>query len=426
MPEDLWGLTGGAAVARIKAVVGRYPVCRRGAPARMIAPEFFWRQQMNEQKPSAGILIVEDDPNVGSYLLRTLETSGYRVAMVGTAEDGLARAMSGAYDIILTDINLPGMAGLALLSKVKSMIPSCDVIVMTGDPSLENAVKSINEGAYDFLIKPFSIDTLFFTLKRCLEKRSLSAELQAVKAYREELASAYSQLKSLDRMKYAFLSTVAHEIRTPLTAIVMGMTFLEDGESGVIPPEIVAGMKKGAAKLEGTITELLAYASMQGEKEPANYEKVDVQEITAKAVSETSAKAAELGITVEEKYPSARAAVPGDADRLLLAVKSLIKNAILFNKPQGRVLVEVQDAPKSVNVRVEDTGAGIPAEHLRSIYDPFYQVADYITRTVGGLGLGLAVIKQVAESHKGRVTVSSEVGRGSVFTLMLPKQDCKL
>ena len=379
---------------------------------------------MNEQKPAAGILVVEDDPNVASFLRRSLEAAGYKAALAGTAEEGLARAMSGTYDIILTDINLPGMAGLELLSKVKSLLPSCDVILMTGDPSLEKAVKAINNGAYDFLIKPFSADTLTFTLNRCLEKRSLSKELRAVKAYKEELSSAYSQLKSLDRMKYAFLSTVAHEIRTPLSCILIGMAYLEDGKGSGLPPEIMEGMKKGAEQLEGTITELLAYASMQGEKEPAGYEPVDVAQTAKKAVLEMSDLAGQLGITVEASYPPEPAMIAGDGDRILLALKSLIKNAILFNTPKGSVLVEVKDAPESVSVRVADTGPGIPTEKLGSIYDPFYQVADYLTRTVGGLGLGLAVIKQVAEAHKGSVTVSSELGKGSLFTFSLPKKAC--
>lgn len=377
---------------------------------------------MNEKKQTC-ILVVEDDPAVAKALLRSLEGAGYCTTVAGTAEDGLARAASGAYDIILTDINLPGMAGLELLSKVKSLIPACDVIIMTGDPSLEKAMKAIKDGAYDFLIKPFSDETLFFTLNRCLEKRGLSVELAALKAYQEELAAAYSQLKSLDRMKDAFLSVVGHELRTPLTIIVGGLEFMNDPEKSGMPPEIAGSIKKSAAKLEELIEEILAYTSVRGgEKIPISYAPIAITGIVKKAVEELSARAGQLGITVETKFPPAQAVIQGDGARLLLAVKNLVKNAILFNKPQGHVLVEVEDTPKSVNVRVEDTGPGIPAENFQDIYDPFYQVADYLTREVGGLGLGLAIIKQVAESHKGLIKVSSVQGKGSVFTMLLPKE----
>jgi signal transduction histidine kinase len=378
-------------------------------------------------KKHAGILVVEDDPMLARILLRSLEGAGYGATVVGTAEDGLARARTGAYDIILTDINLPGMEGLELLSKVKGLTPACDVIIMTGDPSMEKAVEAIKCGAYDFLIKPFSEETLLFTLNRCLEKRGLSVELAALKAYQEELAAAYSQLKSLDRMKDAFLSVVGHELKTPLTVIVGGLAFMNDPEKSGMPPEIADAIRKGAVKLEEIIEEILAYTSVRGgEKKPVSYAPVVITEIVNKAVQELSARAGQLGITVETKFPAAQAVIPGDGARLLLAVKNLVKNAILFNKPQGHVLVEVEDTPKSVNVRVEDTGPGIPAENLKDIYDPFYQVADYCTREVGGLGLGLAIIKQVTESHKGRIEVSSVQGKGSVFTMRLPKEGCSL
>jgi len=315
------------------------------------------------------------------------------------------------------------MAGLELLSKIKSLTLACDVIIMTGDPSLESAIKAIQEGAYDFLIKPFSNETLLFTLNRCLEKRGLSVELAALKAYQEELAAAYSQLKSLDRMKDAFLSVVGHELKTPLTVIVGGLGFMNDPEKSGMPAEIVDAIKKSAEKLEELIEEILAYTGVRGgEKKPVSYAPVVIIEIVKKAVEELSARAGQLGITVETKFPPAQVVIQGDGARLLLAVKNLVKNAILFNKPQGHVLVEVEDTPKSVNVRVEDTGPGIPAENLKDIYDPFYQVADYCTREVGGLGLGLAIIKQVAESHKGRIEVTSVQGKGSVFTMILPKE----
>jgi len=220
---------------------------------------------------------------MAGFLLRALEAAGRGVLAVGTAEEGLTLAKSGSYDIVLTDINPPGMAGLELLSKIKILLPSCDVIIMTGGPSLESAVKAVNSGAYDFLIKPFSADALYFTLKRCLEKRSLSVE-------------------------------------------------------------------------------------------PA-------------------------------------------------AEKNLVKNAVLFNKPQGRVVVTVEDTPKCADVRVEDTGHGIPAEKLQPVCDPSYQVADYFTREIGGLGL--AIIKQVAEPTKGASTFPAWRARAASLRCSCQKNDAR-
>ncbi|KKT91440.1 MAG: Response regulator receiver sensor signal transduction histidine kinase [Parcubacteria group bacterium GW2011_GWF2_45_11] len=379
---------------------------------------------MNDIKPAPRVLIVDDDDDLSKVLLRSLRVEGYEAVGSSTAEEALALAMSGTYEIILTDINLPGMEGLALLAKIKNLIPSCDVIMMTGDPTLENAVKAMGAGAYDFLIKPFSNETLFFTLKRCIEKRSLSSEMQTIKAYQEELSSAYSQLKSLDRMKDSFLSTIGHELKTPLTPIIGGLELLAAGTDRAIPPEIINGMRRGAARLEEIIDDLLAYAGMKSEKEPSQCGPAAIMEIVQRAVEEILPKASELGIVIRAEYPSTKAVVSGDRGRIFLAVKSLIRNAVFFNRPQGSVCVEVRETPTGVSIRVEDTGEGIPQEYLKSIYDPFYQVADYLTRKRGGLGLGLAIVKQAAESHKGHVKVSSIPGKGSVFTLILPKDGC--
>jgi signal transduction histidine kinase len=372
----------------------------------------------------ASILIVEDDEGIAGFLRRALTASGYGAAAAPSAEDGLEMAVSGKYDVVLADINLPGMGGLALLEKVKALLPGCDVIMMTGDPSMEKTLRAIKAGAYDFLIKPVSPETLLFVLERCLEKQSLSAEIRAIKSYRDELAAAYSQLKALDRMKEAFLSTIGHELRTPLTPIIGGLALMNASPGAPPPPGLLENMDKSAARLKGIIQELIDYARLGAEPSPADCAPVDMAEAAREAADAVRVEAAELGVKVEVSGARS-AAVTGDRERLFQAVRHLVRNGVLFNKPGGLVRVEVSDRGGEVAVRVSDNGEGIPKERLDAVYEPFYQAADYLTRKVGGLGLGLALIKRAAESHRGRVEVASEPGRGSVFTLVLPKTGCR-
>lgn len=371
----------------------------------------------------ASILIVEDDEGLAGFLCRALGASGYGTASAASAEDGLAMAVTGKYDIVLADINLPGMGGLALLEKVKALVPACDVIMMTGDPSMEKTLRAIKAGAYDFLIKPLSAETLLFVLERCLEKRSLSAEIRAIKSYRDELDAAYSQLRALDRMKEAFLSTIGHELRTPLTPIIGGLAVLASSPEAPPPPGLLENMSRSAGRLSRIIQELIDYASLSAEIVPADCGPVDLAEAARAAAGSAAGTAAELGVAIEVSADGP-AEVAGDRERLFQAVRHLVRNGVLFNKPGGLVKVEVAGSGKAVRVSVSDTGEGIPREKLGAVYDPFYQAADYMTRRVGGLGLGLAVIKRTAESHKGRIEVSSEPGKGSVFTLVLPKTGC--
>lgn len=371
-------------------------------------------------KTRTSVLIVEDDEGLAGFLCRALAAAGYAASSAADAEDGLALAVSGRYDMVLADINLPGMGGLALLEKIKSLVPGCDVIMMTGDPSMEKTLRAMKAGAYDFLIKPVSAETLDFVLRRCVEKRSLSAETLAIKAYRDELASAYSQLKGLERMKDAFLSTIGHELKTPLTPIIGGLALLESSPDSPPPAGLIGNMRGSADRLAGTIQELIDYARLSAETGPADRGPVDLAEAARAAAETAAAQAAEMNISIEVSAAE-RTEVDGDRESLFQAVRHLVRNRVLFNKPGGRVKVEVFARGETVSVRVSDTGEGIPKERLDTVYEPFYQAADYMTRRMGGLGLGLALIKRAAESHKGRVEVSSEPGRGSVFTLVLPK-----
>lgn len=373
---------------------------------------------MNNYK--ASILIVEDDEGQAGFLRRALAAAGYDAAGAASAEDALALAVTGKYDIVLADINLPGMGGLALLEKVKTLVPACDVIMMTGDPSMEKTLRAIKAGAYDFLIKPLSSETLLFVLQRCVQKRSLSSEIRMIKEYRDELNAAYSQLQALDRMKDAFLSTIGHELRTPLTPIIGGLSILAGDPGSPPPPDLLDKMSGSAERLSGIIQELIDYASLKTENAPGDCGPVDMAEAARSAVAAAAGTAAELGVTVDISAEGP-AEISGDRERLFQSVRHLVRNGVLFNKPGGLVRVEVTASAEDVKVRVSDNGEGIPRDKMSALYDPFYQAADYMTRRVGGLGLGLAVIKRTAESHKGKVEVSSEPGKGSVFTLVLPK-----
>lgn len=365
------------------------------------------------------ILIVEDDSGFAGFLRRALESSGYAAVTASSSDEGLAMAVSGKHDIILADINLPGIGGLALLEKVKHLVPGCDVIMMTGDPSMEKTLRAIKAGAYDFLIKPLSPETLLFVLERCIEKRSLSSEIRAIKSYKDELAAAYSQLQALERMKEAFLATIGHELKTPLTLIIGGLAMAESDPNSPIPAALLRSMRKGASKLAEIIQQLIDYARLSSEPGPKESGPVDLTEAARQAAASVSPTAAELGVEVEV-LAGAPAETSGDRESLFQTVAHLVRNGVAFNKTGGKVTVAVAASGEEVRVSVADTGEGIPKEHLSTLYDPFYQAADYLTRKVGGLGLGLAVIKKTAESHKGRIEVSSEQGKGSVFTLVLP------
>lgn len=370
----------------------------------------------------ASIILVDDDEGIRRLFGRILQEK-YSLAIFASAEEFFSKAELKGCDIVFADVNLPGMSGLELLERLKTAAPHCDAIIITGEPTLDNAIAALKAGAYDFLTKPFPADQLLAVTDRCLEKRRLSAELAAVKLMQEELSAAYSQLKGADRMKEAFLAVIGHELRTPLAKIMTGVSLMDPGKNEIPPPAVFSAIKAGADSLHAAIEDLIMYADSQKEPNPKECSQTDINEVVKQVCAELSPRAEKAGVALSARYSPDKAVVTGSARNISKAVRHLILNAITFNRPGGKAEVEVTRTEDNTAVAVRDTGIGIPAELLAGLGNPFYQVADYLTRKTGGLGLGLAIVKHVAEAHHGSLTISSAPGQGAAFTITFSNSD---
>lgn len=367
-------------------------------------------------KGPASLIMVDDDEMI-TRLFARIFSGIYAVEVFSSAEEFFSKAELKGCDIVFTDVNMPGLSGLELTRKLKTAAPYCDVIIITGDPTLDNAIAALKAGAYDFLIKPFPADQLLAVTSRCLEKRRLSSELAAVKLAQEELSAAYSQLKSAERMKEAFLSVIGHELRTPLAKILGGVYLLETGKSGPPRPDLISAIKVGAESLHSVIEDLILYADSQKEPGPKACALTDINGVVRRVCAELSPKAEQAGVSLSARYSPLDTGIVGSGENIVKAVRHLILNAIIFNRPGGKAEVEVSRTASDTAVTVKDTGIGIPKDLLSGLGNPFYQVADYLTRKTGGLGLGLAIVKHIAEAHKGSLNIASVAGQGTEFTL---------
>ncbi len=376
---------------------------------------------MEENKTA--ILIIEDDSSMSGFLGRALASRGFAVTAASSAEEFLDKVLLDPFELALVDVNLPGMDGITLTKEMKARACTCDIIIMTGDPNLENAIGALKAGAYDYLVKPFSDEMLQLTVARCLQKRKLSLELTNTKAARDELLAAYSQLQALEKMKDAFLSVVGHELKTPLTKILSGIEMIKTSGPAGAPEAIITAAQSGALRLKGIIDDILAYTASKNSTCPAQPTAADAAGLIKKAVEELEPVFKEHNATALTSFPETAPAINCVPEKLTLAIKHLIENAVTFGPPGGVVKITLSENAGGIRLSVEDAGIGIPEEKLNAIYDPFYQVADYMTRKSGGLGLGLALVKQITETCKGRIEVKSAVGKGTIFTLIFPKKE---
>lgn len=365
------------------------------------------------------MIVVDDDEVMLAMLRRAL--SGVRsFETFCSADDFVSRAKLDGCDLVLTDINMPGgRDGIELTRYIKRVSPLCDVVVMTGEATLDNALAALKAGAYDFLRKPFSVDYLESAVDRCVEKRAISAELRAMTAAREELSAAYSQLQASERMKDAFLSVIGHELRTPISKIIAGTELLKGSCEGM--QDVLNAVTAGAADLNAVIESLIIYADLKKEAAPPSRVQVDIAELARAAVEELRPQSVAAGVRLAFEG-AASAPVEGDSGWLRSAILRLAQNAVKFNSPGGSAAVRVEDGEDSVTIVVSDSGIGIPEELVSGVYAPFYQIAEHMTRSTGGLGLGLAIVKKVVDAHNGKLLVKSRPDKGTAFTVVLMKK----
>ncbi|MFA5138250.1 MAG: response regulator [Elusimicrobiota bacterium] len=377
------------------------------------------------QFPTARVLVVDDESGVRAVCVRTLRGLGSKIESAENGEAALAMLGRASFDLVLTDISMPGKVdGVRLCWEVKSRSPSTDVVVMTAYPSLESAVATLKKGAYDYLVKPFTPQSLEAVVSRCLQKRQLSAELDRERTLRRELEAAYAELQKLERLKDAFLGRLSHEMRTPLAVVLMATEASED--KGTKPEErkkFLGMIGAQLGRLGGILEDLLSYSEMCSHDPQAKRSAVRAPEVISRLVARYRPLWEEKGLKVDVSFSDRFPTLQADPDLLETALRHLLLNAIYFNRPGGSITVRGEASAEETRISFKDTGIGIPREALSTLGDGFYQAAGHLTRQVGGLGLGLAIVRRIAKAHGGRVSVRSEDGKGSEFILALPAAD---
>jgi len=370
------------------------------------------------------VLVADDEKTVRDVCDRVLTAAG---CLVRTAADGaaaLAAFREGTADLVLTDVAMPGpFNGVRLTEEIKHMSPATDVIVMTGFPALQSAIAVLKSGAYDYLIKPFDAATLTAVVNRCFEKRRLSSELSIERRLREELQAAYAELQKVERIKESFMARVNHELRTPLLPASLAAEALE---AEALTPEArrwVRTIKANLEKMQDRVENLLLFAELQKDDPSFYREAVGAGGLLKNVLRAFEPRWRERDITLSVQAPDGLPTVWAAPRLLETAFKHLLLNAVQFSPRGAEIRVEVRPDGDDVSVLFIDQGPGVPAEHQSRIFDSFYQAAAYLTREVGGLGLGLAIVRRIAEAHGGHVVQRNGMNGGSVFTLTLPCRD---
>lgn len=370
---------------------------------------------MNSQTKKGKVLVIDDEKGLRDMLSYALGREGYEVLVAENGEVGVEKVKQEEVNVVVTDIKMPGMDGVAVLKKIKQMNENVEVIVATGYGSMETAIESLRNGAYDYINKPFNIDELISLISKAIERQQMKSQLVS--------------LQELDKMKDEFIAAISHELKSPLMVINGVLELLtsenEDKEKAVEykydenTKKLLEMIGKQTKRIKELIENLLDIAKMEAGFFKLDKKKVSLKDIIKTSIEEIKTVADNKKIKVsflQEKSEDIE--IVCDKEQIVRVIKNLLTNAIKYSNEYTEVEVYYEKMDKEVKLTVKDNGIGIEKKNLEKVFDRFFQVS---SGTKSGTGLGLSICKKIITMHNGQIWAESEgLGKGSRFIFTLP------
>ncbi|HEX5648468.1 MAG TPA: response regulator [Steroidobacteraceae bacterium] len=400
------------------------------------------------------ILIVDDEPKNLTVLETVLDSPGYRLVRAQSADEALLALVAEEFALLILDIRMPGMTGFELAQTIKSRRKTAriPIIFLTAYYNEDQHVlEGYGSGAVDYLVKPVNAAVLrskvavFAELHRktreisivnrallaeVAERRRAEHELHVLNQNLDRLVSERTQalreleaeLREADRRKDEFIATLAHELRNPLAPVRNAVQILQlpnTGETDSQRARVIIARQIGV--MARLIDDLMDVSRINRGRIELRKEPVDLHRVLELAIEATRPHFVENKHDLRLAVPDSLMPLDADVTRLSQIFVNLLTNAAKYTEPGGHVEIVVQVRDREVSVAVKDDGIGLASEHLDRVFLMFSQVDSAITRSRGGLGIGLSLVKHLVELHGGRVSAQSPgLGKGSTFTVTLP------
>jgi K+-sensing histidine kinase KdpD len=376
------------------------------------------------------ILLVDDDHALLDALPEALTLRAPRV-LCDTADGGLAalsKLDENDYDAVISDIKMPGVDGIELLTRVRVTRPEIPVLLITGHGETDLAIQALRAGAYDLIPKPLDRDYLISALNRAAEARRLRREVDAqsrtLAAYAEDLERRVeertAELVRANQAKDEFLGLVSHELRTPITVILGNADVLArrlDVLSEKMRTQVMTDLVSETRRLQRIVENLLVLARLD------HTQHIDREPLLLREVVAAEVRAHHKAFPRREVVTDLQELVPlimADSTHIELVIRNLLSNAEKYSPEESPIQIKLIAADESVTLSVLDEGPGVPEAEAERIFSAFYR-SPQTSHIASGIGIGLAVCTRLVEAAGGRMFLRPRESGGSEFgfTLLL-------
>jgi two-component system sensor histidine kinase/response regulator len=368
------------------------------------------------------VLVIDDEPGIRSGVTRILkdfhvtypfmdEDYTFELMEAPTGEDGIAVIERDKPDVILLDNKLPGIQGVEVLEYIREKKYDIVVAMITSYASLDVAIKATRDGATDFIPKPFTPQELKSSIENITKQLYL-------KRITRRLTEEGKQIR------YQFLSVLSHELKAPLNALEGYLRMMQGKEAGDRIDDYTNHIDRSLQRIQGMrnlIMDLLDFTKIRLEKKEGRIREVNLADVASGAIFAVRPYAIQREVNINLNVRSETKIMADPADMEII-FNNLISNAVKYNKVGGKVDVTLDTTDSEAVITVSDTGIGIKKSDTENLFTEFVRIKNEKTRDISGSGLGLSIVRKVAELYFGTIEVESAPDVGSAFTVRLPRK----
>ncbi len=369
------------------------------------------------------LLVVDDEPGIRSGIRRILtdfcvdfpfleEEFSFNIIDAGSGEEAIDIIEKKAIDIVLLDNKLPGIDGIEVLEYINKKQYDCSVMMITSYASLDLAIKATNNGAYNFVPKPFTpqeLKTSIEGITKNLYLRRMTKQLNTVGK----------------QIRFQFLSVLSHELKSPINAIEGYLRIMEERQVGNNLDDYELMIQRSLERIKGMrtlIMDMLDLTRLESGKKSRDVKKLNLVALMKVSKDTINPLAIQKNLKININADPNEIFYIADQQEIEIIFNNLVSNAVKYNKDNGEVNCTLREDEHSITISVADTGIGMNEEDISKLFQDFIRIKNEKTKGISGSGLGLAIIKRIVEEvYNGTINVTSKENIGSTFTVKLPK-----